>query len=164
MHCWSLIKDQKLICFLQEAQMRLKTPQRKKANNTDTTCVALPQAERPSELQVTVNNILGRAVRYPSSISRIRDHCHALQALFLGPSAEWWDEEEHIRLSPERHWMDRAVEQGNPCCPQSSPGRAVGKQSTEQLQTLPAGYVTAVPRSSLLRFKSPCSSSSPSWL
>lgn len=84
--------------------------------------VVSPQAERQSVFQVTINNILGTTVGYPSSISWTRDHFHALQALFLGPSAGWWDEEELVTLSPERHCMDRAVEQEHSCCPQSSPG------------------------------------------
>lgn len=72
--------------------------------------------------QVTVNNILGRRVGHPSSIPCTREHSHALQALFLSPSAGWWDGEELVRLSPEGHCTDRAAEQGHPWCPQPSPG------------------------------------------
>lgn len=45
--------------------------------------------------------------------------------------------------------MDRAVEQGLSCCPQSTAG-VCGKQSTEQLQMLPPTYVAAVNSKKLL--------------
>lgn len=83
--------------------------------------------------QVTVNSILGGMVGHPRSIPCIREHSHALQGLFLSPRAGWWDEEELVRLSPEGYCMDRAAEQGHPCCPQPGPGGAVGKQSTEKM-------------------------------